>query len=250
MEAREPPGRARGVQTLDRAIDVLRLLAQHQLAGMSLASIVAETGLDRTTAYRITSSLVTSGMASRDLHKRYRLGVETMALGMASMYRPPLVERCTPMMKMLARQATGHVLLSVQSGDYSHCLHMESPSARILELESYVGKVRVLGTGISGVALLAILPDRQIHQHYARHCAEYQQHRVTESKLLRMVNQTRAAGFAYITSGDVAGVGIGFEAGSCGLAGLNFVALASELSSTRAAEIADLMRTQLCHYLR
>ncbi|MBP0594293.1 helix-turn-helix domain-containing protein [Paraburkholderia sp. LEh10] len=41
--------RLHGVQSLDRAIAILHLLAIHQTCGLALSSIVAKTGLDRTT---------------------------------------------------------------------------------------------------------------------------------------------------------------------------------------------------------
>ncbi|WP_260334364.1 IclR family transcriptional regulator [Paraburkholderia sp. MM5384-R2] len=234
-----------GVQSLERAIAVLSLLAKHQVSGISLASIVAKTGLDRTTAYRIASSLVESGMASRGPEKEYRLGIETMVLGMAAMQRPPLIDRCAPMMKRLARQSGGYVLLCIQSGDYAHCLHMESAEPQMPELRSYVGMMRLLGIGISGVALLARHADQYIREHYSRHRVEYHKHQMTESRLCGLIEQTRSTDFAYVHPRQMAGVGISFETGSCGLAGLNVMALASELPLSRAPAVASMMREHL-----
>ena len=240
--------RARGVQTLDRAVGILQLLAAHQACGMSLTSIVAETGLDRTTAYRIASSLVEAGMASRDTHKRYRLGIEAMVLGMASMQRPPLVERSIAMMKALARQSGGHVMLSIQSGDYSHCLHLEPSEPAIPGLAHYVGRMLLLGTGISGVAQLASFDERGLHAHYVRHRAEYHDRQLTETALRRVLHQTREAGFAYVASRGLAGVGIGFQTGSCGFAGLNVITAASEMPRARSVAVAALMRMHVASY--
>lgn len=242
--------RLHGAQLLDRANSIMRLLAAHQTDGMSLSMLVAKTGLDRTTTYRIASSLVESGMASRDPQKRYRLGIETMALGMASMKRPPLIDLCAPMMQAIARRSGGHVLLSIQSGDYSHCLHMELPERQIPGLRSYVGTMRLLGAGISGVALLARVPDKEVHAHYSRHVTEYHDHAMTEGKLQRVVAQTRSDDFVYLTPREIAGVGICFETGSCGLAGLNVIALASQLPRSAAPAVASMMREHLTHIPR
>ena len=245
VRAPETIAHSRGVQSLERATVVLRLLAKHHASGISLASIVAKTGLDRTTAYRIASSLVESGMASRGAQKEYRLGIETMVLGMTAMQRPPLIDRCAPMMKRLARQSGGYVLLCIQSGDYAHCLHMESAEPQMPEIRSYVGMMRLLGIGISGAALLARYADQYIHDHFSRHRVEYHKHRMTENKLCGLLERTRSNDFAYVHPRQMAGVGISFETGSCGLAGLNVVARASELPLSRASAVASMMREHL-----
>ncbi|MBP0594292.1 hypothetical protein J8I87_32430 [Paraburkholderia sp. LEh10] len=137
------------------------------------------------------------------------------------------------------------MLLAVQSGDYSHCLHMESTSTRPPEFQAYVGRVRLLGTGISGIALLARFTDSQVDEHYARHKVEYQEYGMTEIKLNRMLAQTRAADFAYVNQRGIAGVGICLEIGSCGRAGLNVASRASDLPRARAPAIAALMREHM-----
>ncbi|SAL86014.1 IclR family transcriptional regulator [Caballeronia arvi] len=245
VRAPETVAHSRGVQSLERAIVVLRLLAKHHVTGVSLASVVAKTGLDRTTAYRIASSLVESGMASRGPEKEYRLGIETMALGMTAMQRPPLIDRCAPMMKRLARQSGGHVLLCIQSGDYAHCLHMESAEPQMPEISSYLGMMRLLGIGISGVALLARQSDQYIREHYTRRRVEYHKHRMTENKLCGLLERTRSNDFAYVHPRQMAGVGISFETDSCGLAGLNVIARTSELPLSRAPAVASMMREHL-----
>ena len=55
----------RGAQSIDRAMQLLQLMAAHHAQGIGLAQLVEATGLDRTTVYRIASSLVRSGMAAR-----------------------------------------------------------------------------------------------------------------------------------------------------------------------------------------
>src|SRR6218665_536144 len=62
--------------------------------------------------YRLVSALVTAGLPQRDPGAAaYRLGNEAMALGLAALQRPPLIEQCRPVMKALARRAGEPVFL-------------------------------------------------------------------------------------------------------------------------------------------
>src|SRR5690606_22968046 len=116
----------RGVQSIDRALSLLGMLAAHHSTGMPMREIVELSGLDRTTAHRILSFLCQEKLVRRDPKRaHYRLGVETMALGMAAMSRAPLIDVCAPVMKTLARKSGDNVFLVVRSGDRSYCLHLE-----------------------------------------------------------------------------------------------------------------------------
>jgi DNA-binding IclR family transcriptional regulator len=241
-----PTGAVRGTQSIERATLVLRLLALHHGAGIALQDIVEQTGLDRTTTYRIASSLVEAGLASRDpATRRYRLGVETMALGIVSMLSPPLVEQCRPIMKTLARQSGDHVFLVVRSGDYSQCLHVEQGERPAPDFIRHMNSMRLLGMGIPSIAMLARLSDEEITEHYARHEAEYRRHHLDEARLRKWVKQTRELGYAHVNAQGLCGVGVRFPMGSCGDAALGIVALESKMPRGRGAALAALVREQL-----
>src|SRR5215469_14532070 len=73
----------RGSQSIDRAMQLLRHVAAHHAQGIELAALVEATQLDRTTTYRIATSLVRAGLVGRDgTTGLYRLGIEAMALGL------------------------------------------------------------------------------------------------------------------------------------------------------------------------
>jgi DNA-binding IclR family transcriptional regulator len=240
----------RGAQSIERATRVLQLLALHHVDGIALQTLVGASGLDRTTAYRIASSLVEAGLASRDpATRRYRLGVETMALGMASMQSPPIVEQCRPLMKALARQSGDHVFLVIRSGDYSHCLHVEEGASPAPDFMRHVNSMRLLGFGIPSIALLAQLPDEAIASHYARHAAEYQRIGFDETRLRRWVRQTRELGYAQVNAQGLCGVGVRIALGSCGDAALGIVAPASKMPRGRGAALAALVRDEVRRFL-
>jgi len=236
----------RGAQSIERATQLLRILARHHVSGVSLQTMADMTGLDRTTTYRIATALVDTGLAARNQEtKLYCLGVESMALGTASMQAPPLVELCHPLMKQLARQTGEHVFLVVRSGDYSHCLHVEEGDTPAREFARNKNRMRLLGMGIPSIALLAELPDEEISAHYARHATEYGHRNLDDARLRRWVRQTRELGYAQVAAQGLCGVGVSFSMGSFATAAIGIVTVASKMPRGRGAALVALVREQL-----
>lgn len=236
----------RGAQSIDRAAGLLRLLASGQDAGTSLRDLVARSGLDRTTAYRMLSSLVAAGLAYRDpVSGLYGLGVEAMSVGLAALGRAPLTRACLPLMKALARHTGEHVFLVARAGDYSHCLHLEEGPRPIRAYAEYVGGARLLGTGVPSFSMLAQLDDAAISEHFERHRRQYEAQRLSMTKLLRWVKQARALGYAHISAQGVGGVGLAFGLGTTGTAALGIVAPAARMPRPRGAELVAAMRAQM-----
>ena len=103
-----------GVQSLDRAFNLLCLLAEHHETGLTLPQLVAQTGIDRTTAHRMLRYLTHAGFAGQDEQgKRYRLGMAAMAMGLRTMNRSPLANACATRMKALARKTGARGLRSI-----------------------------------------------------------------------------------------------------------------------------------------
>ncbi len=214
--------------------------------GVPLRRLVDDTGLDRTTAWRLVSSLAAQGLVHKDeATGLYHLGLEAAALGAACMDRSPLVRACLPAMKALARLSGDNVFLVVRSGDHSHCLHLEEGEHRVRSFALNVGGTRLLGQGVGSIALLARLGDDALVAHYRRHEAEYQADDVGLARLRRWAVQTRDCGHSYGSSGGVAGIGLGFRVGSCADAALSVIAPRSRLPRSRGAELALAMRREM-----
>ncbi|GAB2472425.1 IclR family transcriptional regulator [Comamonas humi] len=238
-----------GTQSIDRALTLLSIAARHHAQGISLGELVEAAQLDRTTTYRIVSSLVRAGLLSREgLEGRYRLGLETVALGQLAMTRSPLVERCRPVMMALARRTGDHVFLVVRSGDYSHCLHLEEGSRPVKGFAETVGSTRLLGQGVPSFTLLACMADDAIHAHYVRHQMDYKAYNLTESRLMRWVRQTREHGYAQIIAKGLGGIGVRFDVGSCADAALGVLTAASRMPRARGPDVAQMAREELCRF--
>jgi DNA-binding IclR family transcriptional regulator len=239
-----------GAQSIERALALLRHVAAAHAGGIGLSELHRAAGLDRTTVWRIVCALTQHGLLERDpAHGRYRLGMEAMALGMASLNRAPLVEACRPIMLTLARITGDNVFLVARAGDFSHCLHLEQGNHAIRSVVLNVGATRLLGLGVASVALLARLNDGALQAHFARHQSEYQDHDISLPKLRRGVAHTHTHGYSRASAGGFAGVGRWFQLGSCADAAMSIIAPRARLSRARAEELAALMARELARLL-
>lgn len=235
-----------GAQSIERATTLLRWIAAGHASGTALRELVQRTGLDRTTTWRIVSSLEQQGLVSKDGDTGlYHLGIEAMALGATCMERSPLTQACRPVMKTLARRSGDSVFLVVRSGDSSYCLHLEEGAHPVRSFALNVGATRLLGLGVASIALLATFSDEALVHHYERHRDEYGEHDVGLPKLQRWVSQTRQYGHFQLRAGGVAGVGLQFRMGSCGNAAMSIIGPKSRLPRPRADELAQLMKDEI-----
>jgi len=244
----DKPSATTGAQSLRRALQLLRLLAEHQEQGIRLTEVMAATGLERSTAHRLLSCLVEEQFAERGTDKAYRLGIDAMQMGFASMRRVPLVDACRPLMQRLARMSGDTVFLVIRQGDYCLCLHREEGHFPVKVFTTDVGGRRLLGLGAGGLALMAALDDAEALRIFERHAAHYAQAGFTRERLLQAVRRTRATGWADIVDTltvGVSGVGTTFAPSPGTLAAISFGAITPRLPPERKAELAQLLQTQL-----
>jgi len=237
-----------GAQSVHRALALLKLIAMHHDEGIELRELVAKTGLERTTTYRLVSSLVEAGLVKRDESKRYSLGIESMLLGLAAMRRAPILELCKPAMQAIARQTEDTVYLMVRNGDYGHALHREEGTFPIKTFTTIVGGLRLLGLGASGQALLATLTPEEILALYARHKQEYEAHDISLLQLQQKIERLNRAGYA-VTDGiitpGVVGVGMVFAVSEDSYVGVSVAAIQSRMDANRQKWIVDLVMREM-----
>jgi DNA-binding IclR family transcriptional regulator len=236
----------RGTQSTDRATLILRLVAARHAAGVTLATLVRRSGLNRTTAYRIASSLQRAGLIERDPETHlYRLGVEAMALGLASMHRPPLARIYTPAMRALAESTGEHVFLVVRAGDYSQCIGVEEGRNGARNASDVAGTMRLLGLGVPSFVFLGRMTDAEALAHHERNRDLYLGHGMTTIRLLRWVRHVRRLGYAEVVGRRLGGVGLAVPMGFTGEAALGVVVPTSRMSRSAATAFIAAMRREL-----
>ena len=234
---------ASGVQSLERAFGLLQVIARHHEQGVTLASLIAQSGLDRTTAHRMLRFLTGAGYVRRDATAghAYRLGCAAMGLGLQAMTRPPLVDFMAPLMKSLARQTGDNVFLVTRLGDYSYTLHLEQGAHPMPRYRDLVGASRLLGLGTASMALLASLPDNEVQAHLLRHQADYAASPFSPLRLQRAIQRTRAAGYTLAAEPGVAGAGYAFEIQDLGTVALSILSSRARMPVARRHDLARLI---------
>jgi DNA-binding IclR family transcriptional regulator len=116
-----------GVGVLDKAVHVLRCVAERPL---SLTGLQSATGLPRATAHRLAVALETHGLLRRDADGRFDLGPELASLGRVADERFPLAELALPVVERLRDDTGESVQLFVREGGARRCvLSLQSPHA-------------------------------------------------------------------------------------------------------------------------
>jgi len=203
--ARGPAG-AHGVQSVARALAVLRVVAASQDAGVRLVDICRMTALPRPTVHRLLQVLVEETAVEQDgTTRRYCAGAELSLLGLARHVRLPVRSAADGCLRSLAERIGDTVFLSIRHGCDSVCVERVLGSHPIQILAIGVGARRPLGASVSGTVLLAALPPDEaagVTQHNAERLALAGRSVV---QVLQLVHEARERKFAYSDKGLIPG---------------------------------------------
>lgn len=237
------------VQSVSRTLILLKILGRQRGDELDLHTLVQETGLNRSTAFRLLACLAQAGYVRRnEITGSYRLDINAMQLGLTAMTRPPIVERCRPIMQLIARATEDTVFLVVRNGDFAHCLHLEQGEFPVQVISTLSGSFRLLGLGTAGQALLATLDDRALESLFRQHAREYERNGLTVSRLRGMVRRTRKEGYSASVNLLIQGagaVGLPFEVTPGHYAALSVGAISSRMGDDRQPVIAKMMKDAL-----
>jgi DNA-binding IclR family transcriptional regulator len=238
-----------GVQSAARALTVLRHIGAHHDRGVRLTDLIALTGFDKSTVHRLLACLTEEGFIERiALSKVYRLGVESVQLGLVSADMAPLVDRFRPIMLRIARMSGESVFLVARSGHYALCLHREDGSYPTKSAIVEPGKRRVLGVSAVGVGILAHESDDHIAEIYTRNLPIYERLGVTLEVVRRLVKSTRQTGFSEMTAYgplETSGVGYAFPISATTRVGISIAGNNSRMTMQRRRELGIFLQQEL-----
>ncbi|MFK5634866.1 MULTISPECIES: IclR family transcriptional regulator [unclassified Ornithinimicrobium] len=186
--------RPRGVQSVDRALDVLEVLADHR-GTLGVTEVARAAGLPPGTAHRLLVALAQRGWVRQDPGRRYGVGPAAMRLGDAA-YRE-LAAVAAPALRA-AVEATGETAnLAVLEGDQMVYV-AQSPSPHTLRIFAEVGRrVPLHSTAVGKVALAGLDPDRAGSLLAGRERVARTPHTLTDPEdLRRELEVVRGQGFA------------------------------------------------------
>src|SRR5690625_283913 len=146
-------------QSVLRAITILELFVEHK--ELSLQQITDKTKLPKPTAYRLLSTLTSTGLlykVKEHVHdSRYRLGIKLLQLGHLVAERIELREIALPYMEELAQTINEVVHLVIPNNEEATYIEKVN-STRALSLQTKIGRSIPLYIGSGPKRLLAFLP--------------------------------------------------------------------------------------------
>lgn len=237
----------RGAQTLERGIELLKLVAAHHPSGVRLTDLVALSGLTAPTTHRLLASLVREGLVTQgEQGKRYLLGHYCRQLASAAESQAPIQEIYGPLLEDIAQTTGDATFLVVQSGFDTLCIARAIGTYMIQALAVSVGHRQPIGVGAGGLAMLAQMPVRDAQALIRANRERLPGYRnLTMAALSAMVAQARADGFAVIGNHAVAGVvgvGVALRDGAGNIVGgVSVASIKARMGRERQQQIAQQM---------
>jgi DNA-binding IclR family transcriptional regulator len=239
-----------GLQTLDRAMTVLRLLGG-RADGMRLVDVQHEAGLSKPTAHRLLMSLVSHELVCQDPRTRvYRLGPALDTLRWVRGESGPDLRRiCAPPVQRLAEESGDTVFVMARDRLETVCIARESGSYPIRAITVEVGTRRPLGVGAGGLSILGTLPAaeaRRIVASLAPRLAEYRLTSVEQAN--RTAEQARRNGYA-VSDGHVVkgvrGVAVSLrDRTGAPVAAVGIAAIAERMRSNRMPQLVEMLQRE------
>jgi IclR family transcriptional regulator, acetate operon repressor len=160
--ADRPPTR---IQSVSRAVEVLRYVADQEDAPATLSRIAAAVGTPLPTAYHLLATLVDEGMLVRDPKRGYRLGSTVGLLGDAFRREPAIPDGLLdPLRKLAVATGEASFLSGWQDGEVT-LLRAEQGRFGFRVPKVAPGFTAFAHARAAGKLLLAFLPDDDV-RHY------------------------------------------------------------------------------------
>jgi DNA-binding IclR family transcriptional regulator len=189
----EAPG---GVQSVDRAVSVLEILAREGSVGVS--EVAAVIGVHKSTAFRLLAALEERDLVEQNTERgKYQLGFGVLRLASAIPARLDMVRQAQPVLDDLAQRFNETINLAVVREHYSVHVQQALGSAAVAS-QNWIGQLTPLHATSSGKILLAYMSEERLHDVLdAAGLKSYTEHTVTSrAALVEQLAQARAEGFA------------------------------------------------------
>lgn len=243
-----------GSQSVDRALALLALVRRHAHAGIGLAEIVSQSGLNKPTARRLLLALIRAGLVEQEMEtRRYFLGEEAFVLGALASYRYNLLEIAVGSLKRISTESEDTSFFSVRRQEHAVCLHREEGAFPIRTHLLQAGHQHPLGVGAGSMAMLASLPDAEVESVIAANAATVAERfpRYTDDLIRQMVRDTRARGWSLnpglvLANSWAIGMAVRYPDGRVAGA-LSIAAIDSRMQEERQRQLAGLLEAEALH---
>jgi DNA-binding IclR family transcriptional regulator len=195
-------------QTLQRGLMILRILTRHGAKGMRIHEIEKKSKLNKTTAMRLTKTLVSENFLVHDARtKTYTLGPESYAVGLAAEPRYGLQRLAEPHLRKLSLETGDCVLFSIIHGVEWVCLSIFDGATPIPPQTLKPGDHYPLGAGSAGLAMLAFMSKDEQEKIIAKNKPKIQSEfpHANVSEIDQELKEFKAQGYSFIPGSLVQG---------------------------------------------
>jgi len=189
---------AGGVQSVDRAITLLEILARRGEAGVS--EVAAEIDVHKSTAFRLLGALESRGLVEQSVDRgKYRLGFGIVRLAGAVSGQLDITQQGRPIYERLAEEIGETVNLAVLKEHYAVNID-QVHGASTVTVQNWVGNLTPLHATSSGRVLLAYLDEDDRSKLFdAAGLAGFTPNTVTSRReLAKRLDEVRKQGYAVI----------------------------------------------------
>lgn len=163
-DKRKHRGDTGGVQSVERAISLLELLAQSG-RGTSLTDLSARAGLNISTCHHLLATLMRAGYVAQVPGRRtYALGARVLHLGQAFMRQVDLPRRAQPVLDRLNAETGEAVHLAVLQGDQIVAVAKNDGRQAVRVDTGVIGTSEPPHATATGKSILAWLPEDQVRR--------------------------------------------------------------------------------------
>ncbi len=182
------------VQSVDRAVSILEILARTGEAGVTALSV--EIGVHKSTAFRLVAALELRGLVEQTEDRgKYRLGVGLLRLAAATTARLDVVQESRSVSRRLAL-GTGETVNVAVLSDHAALYLDQVAGTSALQPHSWVGQHNPLHATSNGKVLLSEMTADELDKVLAPLVAFTDATITTKPRLLRELEQVRERGYA------------------------------------------------------
>ncbi|MER6716017.1 MULTISPECIES: IclR family transcriptional regulator [unclassified Streptomyces] len=176
-------GAASAVQSVDRAVSVLEILARHGEAGVT--EIADELDVHKSTAFRLLGVLENRGLVAQAKDRgKYYLGAGVLRLAGAAAVRLDVSQEGVPVCRELADELGETVNIAVLDDDAAVNI-MQARGTASVTAQNWLGRRTPLHATSSGKVLLAHMPPTLREGLLARPLHRFTERTVTVASMLR-----------------------------------------------------------------
>lgn len=182
-EDKPTKGSAGGVQSVDRAVSVMEILAQHGEAGVT--EIADELNVHKSTAFRLLGVLENRGLVAQEQDRgKYYLGAGVLRLAGAAAARLDISQEGAPVCRDLASEAGETANIAVLDDDAAVNI-MQARGTSSVTAQNWLGRRTPLHATSSGKILLAHQPKSVLESVLSRKLARITEHTIAVAGELR-----------------------------------------------------------------